>query len=197
MQNHPFPWEFFPELTEERLTIIAEELLRIQDITHELLSSPYDDNYTRGGCTFGRQRQALLQMCVRKTYDWLRLLNPGMDLTFSIGNVPIRFFTDDADNPKKRGFFKRNDADRLFESEETTPTMHRFVVEKPEFEGEGGRVIFNGYNVFGEIVSTWTYGADRVVMLNSVDDVPPAPVPIELEPISASKTEKEKKQNSK
>ncbi|EPO2503637.1 hypothetical protein ACT8N9_004827, partial [Escherichia coli] len=68
MQNHPFPWEFFPELTEERLTIIAEELLRIQDITHELLSSPYDDNYTRGGCTFGRQRQALLQMCVRKTY---------------------------------------------------------------------------------------------------------------------------------
>ncbi|MGY6029867.1 hypothetical protein [Phytobacter sp. AG2a] len=197
MRTHPCPWAFFPELTEERLTIIAEELLRVQDITHELLSSSLDDNYTRGGCTFGRQRQSLLQMCVRKTHDWMRLLNPGMDLTFSIGKVPVRFFTDDADNPKKRGFFKRNMADQLFEAEVTIPTMHRFIVEKPEFEGEGGKVIFNGYNVFGEIVSSWTYGEGRVVMLNSVDDVPPAPVPIELEPISASKAEKEKKQQNK
>lgn len=194
MQKVPYPWSFFSELTEERLTIIAEELLRVQDVTHEQLSSQFDDNYTRGGCTFGRQRQSLLQMCIHKEYDWMQLRNPGMDLTFTIGKVPVRLFTDDSKKPKKRGFFKRNSADQLFEPEVNVPTLHRFIVEKPEFEGEGGQVIFNGYNVFGEIVSSWTYGEGRIPTLHSVDDTPPAPVPIELDPISAFKPEKEKKQ---
>ncbi|WP_246545122.1 ImmA/IrrE family metallo-endopeptidase [Photorhabdus hainanensis] len=81
------------------------------DHTYEQLSTPLDDNYTRGTCTFGRQRQCLIQLCMKGTYDWLKLTNPGMDTTIEIETIPLRFFTDDPENPKKSGFFRRNSVD--------------------------------------------------------------------------------------
>ncbi len=71
MAEYKAPWEFYPELTEERLSIIAEELLRVLAHTSEQLSTPLDDNYTKGTCTFGRQRQLLIKLCMSDKYDWL------------------------------------------------------------------------------------------------------------------------------
>jgi hypothetical protein len=197
MPNHRSPWEFYPELSESRLSIIAEELLKVLDATYEQLSTPLDDNYTRGTCTFGRQRKKILEICLSDDHEWLEVTNSGMDITFNIGKIPVRFFADDPENPKKPGFYRRNEVDQLFEPEIEVPTMHRFVVEKPEFEGEGARVHFIGYNVMEEIVSKWTYGEGRITALHSTDDTPPTPVTIELDPISASLPEKDKKSNSK
>ncbi len=128
MHIHRVPWEFYPQLSHERLTVIAEELLQVLDRTYEQLSSPFDDNYTRGTCTFGRQRQMLIALCLSGKHNWLQLTHPGMDVTFNIEAIPVRFFADDPENPKKPGFFRRNVVDQLFEPELTTPTLHRFVV---------------------------------------------------------------------
>lgn len=191
MHIHRVPWEFYPQLSHERLTVIAEELLQVLDRTYEQLSSPFDDNYTRGTCTFGRQRQMLIALCLSGKHNWLQLTHPGMDVTFNIEAIPVRFFADDPENPKKPGFFRRNVVDQLFEPELTTPTLHRFVVEKPEFEGEGARVHFIGTNALDEIVSKWTYGESRISVPQLEAQTPPIPVAIELDPIKAFRPEKE------
>ncbi|WP_367671476.1 hypothetical protein [Serratia symbiotica] len=190
MPYHPLPWEFTPQLSEERLTIIAKELLKVLDQTFELLTTNLDDNYTRGTCTFGRQKNRIIELCMEGGYSWLKLTNPGMDVTFEIEGVPVRFFADDPQNPKKPGFFRRNSVDQLFAPVDTTPSVWRFVVEKPEFEGEGARIHFVGYNPLEEILSLWTYGDERATVLHSTDDTPPKPVSIELDEISPSVADK-------
>lgn len=198
MSNLSAPWEFHEQLCEERLQIIAKALLDVLDHTYAQLSTPFDDNYTRGTCTFGRQRQCLIQLCVKGSYDWLKLTNPGMDVTIEFDTIPIRFFADDPENPKKPGFFRRNSVDQLWAPEVTTPSLWRFVVEKPEFEDEGALVHLVGFNPIGEILSKWTYGEDKVAVLHSTDSTPPAAATIELDPISAAIPEgsKEKKPNN-
>lgn len=194
MHQHRSPWFFHPQLAEDRLTTLAESLLNVLDDTYLQLSTPLDDNYTRGTCTFGRQRQQLIQLCQNGELSWLKLTNPGMDITFEIEGIPVRFFADDPENPQKPGFFRRNEVDQLWAPEFTQPTRHRFVVEKPEFEGEGARVHFVGYNELEEIVSRWTYGDGRATpVLHTVDKTPPASVPIELDPISVATPSKDKK----
>lgn len=198
MAKHLYPWEFAPQLNEERLTIMAKELLKVLDQTFELLTTSLDDNYTRGTCTFGRQKNRIIEICMSGEFEWLKLTNPGMDVTFEIEGIPVRFFADDPENPKKPGFFRRNSVDQLFAPESSTPTVWRFVVEKPEFEGEGARVHFVGYNQLEEILSLWTYGEERAAVLHSTDDVPPMPVAIELDdivPAGAEKTQDEKRSN--
>ncbi|WP_227675399.1 hypothetical protein [Klebsiella sp. WP3-S18-ESBL-05] len=59
-----------------------------------------------------------------------------------------------------------------------------------------GECIFAGYNALEEMLSLWTYGEERVTVLHSIDDTPPAPVKIELDDISASVPEKEKKSDN-
>ncbi|MCC8458408.1 hypothetical protein [Photorhabdus aegyptia] len=199
MPNIRYPWEFHPQLSEERLSIIAKELLNVLDHAYEQLSTPLDDNYTRGTCTFGRQRQCLIQFCMKGTYDWLKLTNPGMDTTIEIETVPLRFFTDDPENPKKSGFFRRNSVDQLWAPEITIPTIWRFIVEKPQFEGEGAQVHFAGYNEHEEMLSQWTYDNSKISVLHSTDNTPPSAVTIELDPISAAVPDKsrENKRNNK
>ncbi|HIE6599422.1 hypothetical protein [Proteus mirabilis] len=197
MADYKAPWECFPQLTEERLTIIAEELLRVLDQTYEQLSTPLDDNYTKGTCTFGRQRQLLIKLCMSGQYEWLSLTNPGMDVTFNIDGIPVRFFADDPENPKKPGYFRRNQVDQLWKTELSDPTIHRFVIEKPEFEGEDARVHFLGCNALEEIVSKWTYGENRISVLHSTDDEKPTSVAINLDPIRPIVADEDVKRNNK
>lgn len=193
MQSYSLPWEYHPQLAKERLSVIAEELLRVQENVHELLSSPLDDNYTRATCTFGRQKNRIIKLCLERKYDWLTLLNPNNDYTIAIEGIPIRSFSDDPENPKKTNFFRKNCVDQLFAPDDLTPTIWRFVVVPPQFEGEGGRVYFAGYNELEELLSLWEYGNERVALLHSTDNTPPAPVKIELDDISVSVAGRNKK----
>ncbi|EES5140918.1 TPA: hypothetical protein RUP02_000860 [Escherichia coli] len=196
MSKKPLPWQFHPQLTEDRLTIIAKELLQVLNDTYAQLSTPLDNNYTRSTCTFGRQWKLLIDLCLSGKYEWLHLTNAGLDITFTIDTIPVRFFTDDPANPKKDGFYRRNLADQLFSPEVDIPVLHRFVVEKPEFEGEGAKVHFIGYNALDEEVSRWTYNEEpTITLLHSTDDTPPEPVKIELDEIRPSLPEKEEKEN--
>ena len=198
MSKKPLPWDFHPQLTEERLTIIAKELLQVLNDTYAQLSTTLDNNYTRSTCTFGRQWQLLIDLCLSGQYSWLHLTNAGLDIRFTIDRIPVRVFTDDPDNPKKDGFYRRNPADQLFAPEVNIPVLHRFVVEKPEFEGEGAKVHFIGYNALDEEVSKWTYNDEpTMALLHSTDDTPPESVRIELDDIRPSRPEKEEKESDR
>lgn len=170
----PHPSAFYAELTDDRLTTIAELLLDIRFNTRRELNSEHDDSYTRETTTFGRSRNALIQLCQSGRFDWLTLASPGMDVTFFIGNVPCRFFRDDPETPSKKGFFRRNQVDDLFAEDDQQPVMWRFIVERAMTEEDEDRAFFIGYNAYQDEVSTWAY-ASSATILHSVDkDTPPA-----------------------
>lgn len=171
------PHEFNPALTEYRLRVVAEALLEVLYDTELELAGPLDDGYTRGTATFGRQRNALIQLCNSGQHSWLQLTHAGMDMTFEIGGVPCRFFSDDPTNPRKPGFFRRNDSDQLFDIEIDAPLMFRFIVAKAQHVDEEAEVFFIGYDVNQNESFRWQYSRSTPA-LSSVDDSRPAEVPL-------------------
>lgn len=104
-----------------------------------------------------------------------------MDLTVNIGAIPVRFFTDDHDKPKKGGYFKRNEVDQLFSPDDTKPVIFRFVVEPAANADDEDRVFFLGYNAYQEIVLEWQY-RPRIAVIHPVQsDVPQAVVQSDAE----------------
>ncbi len=168
------PSFFHSELTDDRLTVIAEALLDIRFSTIREMQSQFDSNYSREGTAFERSRNMLIHMCMTRKYNWLTLVNPAMDVTFCIGHVPCRFFRDDPERPDKPGFFKRNAVDDLYSADENAPIMWRFVIERSESDSDEDRVHFIGYNAFQEKISQWVYGSGGAV-LHSVGGDAPAP----------------------
>lgn len=172
--NSTHPAAFYPELSDDRLRVIAVELLDMRYSTFREMNSPFDDNYTRETAVFGRSRNMLIDLALNGQHDWMSLKHAAMDVTFNIGQVPCRFFRDDPNSPEKAGFFKRNAVDDLFAMDEQHPVMWRFVVEKALAEDDEDRVFFVGYNVYQEKVSEWMYQASAPT-LHAVDkDVPVA-----------------------
>ncbi|PUA18266.1 hypothetical protein C7W93_14775 [Glaciimonas sp. PCH181] len=167
------PSSFYPGLSDDRLRTIASRLLDVRFSTMQELNSPFDDNYTRESTVFGRSRNMLLHLGKQKI-PWLDIKHSGMDVTIGIDSVPCRFFRDYVDNPEKRGFFKRNAVDCLFDIDETQPVMWRFVIERALNEDDEDRVFFIGYNVYHEKVAEWMY-QNSTPTLHTVDNLTPAP----------------------
>jgi len=175
MRTQP-PSFFSPHLTDDRLTVIAEHLLDIRYDTIELLNGPLDDNYVRETAAYGRQRNKIIQLALSRKLEWLSLLHAGMDITFSIGSIPCRFFTDDPLHPNKDGFFKKNSTDDLFASDDKKPVTWRFIVSKGNGDAES-RVYFIGYNMYNEKICEWIH-LDQNGSLYSVDDYTPPSIDI-------------------
>jgi len=169
------PSHYYAELAEDRLQLIANRLLDVRYNTIAVLQSEYDTNYVRECAVFGRQHEMLIQLWASKEYAWLDMKHAGMDLTFYIGSVPCRFFTDDPKYPQKHGFFRRNQVDQLFAPDDTQPVMWRFVIERAMTDDDEDSVYLIGYNVFEEKICEWRHRRGTGV-LHSVDAITPPSV---------------------
>lgn len=187
--NKSLPWELDSRLTEERLTTIARAFLDIYYGVEETLSTPDDCRYTRGASFFGRARNRLIAMGQSSQYPWLELANAAMDVTCEIEGLPFRFFRDDHDNPKKKGFWRRNACDQLFAPDDTTPVIFRFIVERPVADDDAPEIYFIGYNSVEIAVTEWRYG--QVPVLRSMGDSIPKPVPQGPAPIDVRRDDEE------
>lgn len=175
MPTTPHPSAYYPELTEGRLQAIANHLLDVRYNALADLQNEYDNNYTRECTVFGRQREMLIHMVSQQTYPWLELKHAGMDVTFSIGGVPCRFFTDDPNRPQKHGFFRRNQVDQLFAPQDHQPVLWRFVIERALTDDDEDQVYLMGYNAFEEKICEWRH--QRITGgLHSLDTATPASV---------------------
>ena len=167
------PWEFKPVLTEDRLNFLARQFWEVYYGVVSLLDTEDDCNYGRGALFFGRARQRLINLSSPKT-EWLKLTNSAMDVTFEIEGVPFRFFRDDHDSPKKKGFWRRNFSDQLFAPNDQEPILFRYIVERPLTDEEVLEIYFIGYNALDESVCEWRYG--QVPVLRGVDQELPKAV---------------------
>lgn len=188
------PTAFHPALTDARLGVISEALLDVLYDTELELDGPLDDGYTRGTTTFGRQRNAVIGLAQSGRYSWLKLTHAGMDVTFEIDGVPCRFFADDPANPKKPGFFRRNEADQLFERQAGEPVLFRFVVAKPQSLNEEAEVFFLGFDANGEVAFRWRHSRGTPVIA-SVDEA--SPKEVQLAPAQAKLRATEQDQKDK
>jgi hypothetical protein len=91
--NPRHPALFYPELTDDRLTLVATALLDIRYLTIREMNSPHDDNYTRETAVFGRSKNMLISLAQGGQHDWLSLRHAGMDITTIVQKS--RVFTDE------------------------------------------------------------------------------------------------------
>jgi hypothetical protein len=192
MSSDRAPWESHPQFTEKRLATIAAALLDVYYDAEKELSTPLDDNYTRGATTFGRQRNKLIWMCQCGEYPWLELGHIGMDLECKIGGVPFRFFSDDPDSPSKPGFWK-NPSGLLFPVEDDDAVLLRFILEKPMDALMDAEMHFIGYNAAGEEVFRWRHPGTVNVVRSVDDDLPQA---AKLPPAKAEPREPDQKRDT-
>ncbi|WP_211452179.1 hypothetical protein [Collimonas antrihumi] len=185
------PWDLKPALTELRLNTISKAFLEVYYGVQEVLSTEDDCNYGRGALTFSRSRQRLINMALSGDFSWLKIVNPAMDVTLEIEGIPFRFFRDDHESPKKKGFWRRNDSDQLFAADDETPVIFRFIVEKAVQEDDEPEIYFIGYNAQEIPVFEWRYG--QFPIMHSVDDVNTNPVKIGPAPVELPRTETEEK----
>jgi hypothetical protein len=170
----PLPWKLKAALNEDRLNLLASHLREIYYSVDSLLDTDDDCNYGRGALFFSRSRQRLIRLGTSGEHAWLKLTNAAMDVTLEIGGLPFRFFRDDHDAPKKRGFWRRNGADRLFAPNDNEPVIFRFIVQRPVTDEDELEIYFVGYNAVEEAVCEWRYGHVRV--LHAIDDQLPEAV---------------------
>lgn len=174
------PWEFKSALTEDRLNFLGKQFWDVYYGVDSLLNTADDCNYGRGALFFGRSKQRLINLALKSEIAWLKLTNPGMDVTLEIDGIPFRFFRDDHENPKKKGFWRRNDSDQLFAPNDKEPVIFRFIVQRPLNEDEELEIYFIGYNALEEAVCEWRYG--QVPVLRGVDQE--LPKEVEQQPAS-------------
>lgn len=172
--QYPHPSTFFPDLTDERLSIIAAKMLDVRYQTIRQMDTEFDDNYTRECPVYGRTRNMLIALAQSKKLPWLGVKCMGMGVDIAVGNVKCKFFRDDLENPEKAGFFKRDNFLCLFEEEDNVPLLWRFVIERALTEEDEDQVYFVGYNKFNEKVSMWHYEGGTTPLYSVDPVIPPA-----------------------
>ena len=173
------PHRFPLQMTEEYLNLVAEWLLDEWYATEDDLVRDTDNAYTRGTTRFGRQKQRITNEYVSGRHPWLRVENNGLDLVFSITNIPCRFSNDNADAPKKRAVLEVHPFQmRLIEDTEPGEAARFvFVINQGLEESQEPQVLLLGFSASGEEVCRWQSGG---VMRALGEARPSVPAPVEI-----------------
>lgn len=170
----PHPSSFRPELSSDRLQIVANWLLDEFYSTQDDLSRNTDSGYGRGCTTFDRQRNRIRLEAISGNWPWLRTLNSTFDLVFTVGGVPCRFSNDDPLNPTKKAVLEGNGYQLSFQEFAGTegPSRFCFVIDRG-LDGAGEpHVELHGFDATGVLVCRWISDTPRVLYAESVQQAP-------------------------
>jgi len=178
-----FPWDYHPDLTEDRLTAVAALIVEGRQTAVELFDEEAGDNGWTLGCRafqFGRHR--ILRAVDGEEYPWLGVIDRSLQLIFKIGEVPVRIYRGEADDPTDRTLRQSlNELRQLGfsfdERDEGRELAYRFAVET-DLDGSVLAVKFVGLR--GETaVLNWDVPIEGVGGGGAVGS--PATEPVELE----------------
>src|SRR5262245_53960840 len=94
------PWDIEPDLTLDRLRWIARQFVAVRRQAVADYSPAKGDIPWNHGCDcYARQMSTITRAALSGDYPWLRILDPTLKFTFSIGRVPCRFYKGDAERP--------------------------------------------------------------------------------------------------
>ncbi|MGH7239498.1 MAG: hypothetical protein ACREHG_05465 [Candidatus Saccharimonadales bacterium] len=154
------PASFHPDLTEDRLNVIADILISTRNETVDLFDPDAGDTNWDLGCrVYGRSCTRIIRAGPK--YDWLNVSDTTLHLVFNIGQVPIRFYTGSSDDPTartmERSFPELQQLSLAF-PKVTELLTWRFAVEA-EADGKAFRVVFAGFTSAEEIECEWIRNA--------------------------------------
>jgi hypothetical protein len=173
------------EMAEEHLQLVASWLLDEWRATEDDLVRDTDTAYTRGTTRFGRQKQRIQLEWLSGRHAWLRVMNSGLDLVFSINGIPCRFSNDDVDAPTKRAVLETHlsQMSLLNEAEPGTAARFVFVIDCGFDDASEPRIVLLGFSSASEEVCRWTSG-EAVRRIGEATPSRPAPVEVPRPTIS-------------
>jgi len=130
-----YPWDYHSDLTAERLTIVAQLIADGRQMAVELFDEEAGDNGWTLGCRafqFGRAR--IIRAADSGEYPWLDIIDRTLQLIFKIGDVPVRIYRGEADEPTDRtlrqSLNELKQLNLLFdEQDEGRALAYRFAIE--------------------------------------------------------------------
>ncbi|HJN26147.1 MAG TPA: hypothetical protein QGG18_10835 [Rhodospirillales bacterium] len=98
------PWDYLPQLSEERLKIVAAMIVDARHAALSLFDEEAGDTAWSYGCrAYDWCRYSIIKASISGEYPWLSYYpNNGLEFAFSIGEVPVRFYKGDPDKPNDR-----------------------------------------------------------------------------------------------
>lgn len=130
-----YPWEYHSDLIEERLKTVAAMLVDGRHAALERYDAEAGDNGWTHGCrAFQFCRHRVLRAIDSGDYVWLTAIGRTLQLIFKIGDVPVRIYKGDAEEPTdrtlKQSFSELRQLEMLFpEHDEGRDLAYRFAVE--------------------------------------------------------------------
>lgn len=147
-----YPWEYHPELAEERVVAVARLIVDGRQTAVELFDEQAGDNGWTLGCrAFQFARARILRAVDDRAYDWLDAIDRSLQLIFTIGGVPVRIYRGEADEPTDRTMRQSHNElrqlgfsfDERDERDEGRELAFRFAVET-DVDGSSLAVNFVG-----------------------------------------------------
>ncbi len=189
----PKPWDIEPSLTEERLSLLAEFLLAVCMECFELHDAEAGDGPWSLGCrTYQRICNRLLAKSASGEWPWLRVQRQRNDLEFSlmVGDVLVRYFRGDAENPNQMQLFRAEEMQRAFGNviDDPDDAFNWFIiVEREPSSGCPIQVIVEQANSDGETRYSWVAATAKAKTetstVTSLEKPPVDPGPPEITPI--------------
>jgi len=135
METKLYPWDYHADLTEARLVEVARLIADGRQMAVELFDEDAGDNGWTLGCRafqFGRAR--ILRAVDGGDHPWLGVIDRTLQLTFTIGEVPVRIYRGEAEEPTDRTLRQSlNELRQLGfsfgERDEGRDLVYRFAVE--------------------------------------------------------------------
>ncbi|CAN5500842.1 hypothetical protein BH10PSE12_BH10PSE12_08320 [soil metagenome] len=130
-----YPWDYHPDLVEDRLKTVAAMLVDGRHAALERFDEEAGDNGWTHGCrAFQFSRFRVLRAIDGEDYPWLTAIDRTLQLIFKIGDVPVRIYKGEADEPTDRtlrqSFGELQQLELLFpEHDEGRDLAYRFAVE--------------------------------------------------------------------
>lgn len=144
-----FPWDYSPHLTADRLIVIARLIVDGRHTALELHDEIQGDNGWTFGCrAFQFARARILWAVEGGEYPWLTAIDQSLQLIFKIGEVPVRIYRGEADEPSERTLRQTHAELRqlaiIFPEDEVGRDLaYRFAIET-DFDGRVSSVKFVG-----------------------------------------------------
>jgi hypothetical protein len=141
------PWDHHPALMRDRLVTIGQLIRTGRNRALDRFDPSIGCTAWNVGCdAFSFQRHQIV--AASADYDWLEILDPGMQFVFTIGGIPVRFYRGEPDEPSERTLkqsFSELRQASLFSAEEliklTAEPIYRFAVET-DIDGSLAAVTF-------------------------------------------------------
>jgi hypothetical protein len=190
------PWLKYPDLTQARLTLLANEIRRVRSKCVDLHQPEDGDGDWSLGCRV-YQRTFFAIRELSKTVDWLTINHElkALQFSFSIGSVPLRYYKGDADDPPSR-YLTHSHGEELhmqtcfeFEGSPTVDTILRLAVEVDSTR-QVASVSLSEIDEYKEVIGMYRIPYDSQVM-----NIAPMRAPaVDMPPVVAEPLKKETKE---